>query len=106
MTAKPIPHGCEYTAIHYGAHDEPVRITVTGEESDVRTEVANRSLPIHPATLSQIFEPLKRGMGSADHPAGLGLGPYIVREVAKAHGGTAEARSNVSETVFSMRLPR
>jgi signal transduction histidine kinase len=93
-------------AIHYGAHDKPVRITVTGEDSDVRIDVANRGFPIHPATLSEIFEPLKRGMGSVDQPAGLGLGLYIVREVAKAHGGTAEARSNALETVFSVHLPR
>ena len=79
---------------------------VTGEESDVGIEVANRGFPIDPATLSQIFEPLKRGIGSADQPAGLGLGLYIVREVAKAYGGTAEVRSNALETVFTVRLPR
>ena len=39
------------------------------------------------------------------HP-GMGLGLYIVREIAKGHGGTAEARSDVRETVFTVRLPR
>ncbi|HLW12300.1 MAG TPA: ATP-binding protein, partial [Casimicrobiaceae bacterium] len=37
---------------------------------------------------------------------GMGLGLYIVREVAKVHGGTAEARSDDRETVFTVRLPR
>jgi signal transduction histidine kinase len=92
-------------AIHYGAREEAVRITVRGEEADVCIEVANRGPPIDPATLSQIFDPLKRGMGSAEQP-GLGLGLYIVREVAKAHGGSAEARSDANETVFAVRLPR
>jgi signal transduction histidine kinase len=92
-------------AIHYGARDEAVRIAVRGEDANVCIEVANRGRPIDAATLLQIFEPLKRGMAEADQP-GLGLGLYIVREVAKAHGGTAEARSDAKDTVFSVRLPR
>ena len=92
-------------AIHYGARNEEVRIAVRGEEADVCIEVANRGPLIDPATLSQIFEPLRRGM-SRDDQSGLGLGLYIVREVAKAHGGTAEARSDAKETVFAVRLPR
>ena len=92
-------------AIHYGAREEPVRITVRGEEADVCIEVANRGPPIDPPTLSEIFDPLKRGMASPEQP-GLGLGLYIVREVAKAHGGSAEARSDATETVFAVRLPR
>jgi signal transduction histidine kinase len=92
-------------AIHYGARHEAVRISITGGEADVCIEVANRGPPIDPATLSQIFEPLKRGTVDDDQP-GLGLGLYIVCEVAKAHGGTARARSDANETVFSVRLPR
>jgi hypothetical protein len=92
-------------AIHYGARDEAVRIAIKGGAADICIEVANRGPPIDPATLSQIFEPLKRGMSRDDQP-GLGLGLYIVCEVAKAHGGTAEARSDPNETVFSVRLPR
>jgi signal transduction histidine kinase len=45
--------------------------------------------------------PLKRGAANTPHP-GLGLGLYIVREIAKGHGGTAEARSDATRTV----LPR
>ena len=92
-------------AAHYGARDEEVRIVVRGEEADVCMEVANRGPLIDPATLSQIFEPLRRGMARDDQP-GLGLGLYIVREVANAHGGTVEARSDAKDTVFAVRLPR
>ena len=31
---------------------------------------------------------------------------YIVREVARAHGGDVEVRSDMQETVFAVRLPR
>jgi signal transduction histidine kinase len=92
-------------AIHYGKREEAIRIAVTGEETDVCIEVANRGPPMDPGTLLQMFEPLKRGIVDADQP-GLGLGLYIVREVARAHGGTAEARSDAKNTVFSVRLPR
>jgi len=34
------------------------------------------------------------------------LGLYIVREIAKAHGGEVTVRSDKEETVFTMRLPR
>jgi light-regulated signal transduction histidine kinase (bacteriophytochrome) len=36
----------------------------------------------------------------------LGLGLYIVREVARAHGGEIDVRSDNRETVFAVRLPR
>jgi signal transduction histidine kinase len=34
------------------------------------------------------------------------LGLFIVREIAKAHGGEVEARSDGGETTFAVRLPR
>jgi signal transduction histidine kinase len=48
-------------------------LTYRGEKADVCIEVANRGPLIDPATLSQIFEPLRRGMARDDQP-GLGLG--------------------------------
>jgi signal transduction histidine kinase len=36
----------------------------------------------------------------------LGLGLYIVREVARAHGGEVDVRFGEGETVFGVRLPR
>ena len=45
----------------------------------------------------------------ADSPiagANLGLGLYVVREIAKAHGGSIEVTSDASGTRFEFRLPR
>jgi hypothetical protein len=92
-------------AIHYGEPGAPVRVEVLGGKADVRIEVSNRGPAIDPATLAELFEPLKRSTANTDHP-GLGLGLYIVREIAKAHGGTAEVSSNDRETVFTVLLPR
>jgi hypothetical protein len=96
-------------AIKYGAPDAPVRVVVTGEEREVRFEVRNHGPAIERVTLDRIFDPLQRGLNQKDSynaDGNLGLGLYIAREIAKAHGGEIEARSDETETVFAVRLPR
>jgi signal transduction histidine kinase len=96
-------------AIKYGAPDAPVRVVVTGEEADLRFEIRNAGPVIERSTLDQIFEPLKRGPGQENRynaDGSLGLGLYIAREIARAHGGEIEARSDETETVFAVLLPR
>lgn len=91
-------------AIHHGAADQPVRVDVVGEDAGVRIEVSNSGPAIDPEMLPLIFEPLQRG--KSDGYSGLGLGLYIVREIARGHGGSVAVRSVSGETVFSVRLPR
>src|SRR5205823_5739308 len=77
-------------AIRYGSPNMPVRVALHGEEAAVRLEVTNSGPAIDPSALSEIFDPLTRGSAQGDsHDArgGLGLGLFIVREIAKAHGG-------------------
>jgi signal transduction histidine kinase len=96
-------------ALAYGAPDAPVRVVLTGEEADVRLEVTNSGRAIERSALNQIFDPLKRGPAQRDSyntEGGLGLGLYIVREIARAHGGEVDVRSDKAETVFTVRLPR
>jgi signal transduction histidine kinase len=96
-------------AIKYGAQGEPVRVVLTGEEADVHIEVVNSGPAIQRSALDEIFDPLKRGPaqpGSYNTDSGLGLGLYIVREVARAHGGEVDVRADNAETVFDVRLPR
>jgi hypothetical protein len=96
-------------AIKYGAQDAPLRVTVIGEEKEVRFEVKNSGDAIEQETLHRIFDPLRRGPDQEnkhDPDGNLGLGLYIAREVVKAHGGDIEARSDGAETVFTVRLPR
>jgi signal transduction histidine kinase len=96
-------------ALKYGAQDAPVRVVLTADEAGVRFQVRNSGLALDPLTLEQLFEPLKRGAQQEDRysrDGSLGLGLYIAREIARAHGGEIEARSEVTETVFAVRLPR
>ena len=54
-----------------------------------------------------MFKPLKRGANAGEGRDGsLGLGLYIASEIAKAHGGAIEVRSDDTETVFAVSLPR
>jgi signal transduction histidine kinase len=96
-------------AVKYGARDAPVRVVVTGDVTHVRIEVKNCGAAIESATLARIFDPLTRGpdlQGKGDGPGSLGLGLYIASEIAKAHHGAIEARSDETETSFSVLLPR
>jgi len=96
-------------AIKYGASSAPIRVVITAEDEQVHFEVRNDRLTIDQTVLDQMFEPLRRGTDQeSKHDIGgnLGLGLYIAREVAKAHGGDINARSEGGQTVFSVRLPR
>lgn len=97
-------------ALKYGAQDRPVRVEVTGHASSVMVDVCNEGQPIDPPTLESMFDPLKRGAQRDAHSphdsSSLGLGLFIAREVAKAHGGDIEALSNAHETRFMAVLSR
>lgn len=94
-------------AVTYGAADTPVRVTVTGQAAQVHVSVWNSGPPIDPQTLGQIFDPLRRGEDPHDKNApGLGLGLYIASEIARAHQGSIDARSDAAGTLFEVRLPR
>lgn len=96
-------------AVQHGAKDEPIRVEVDGTEAPtVRLRV--HSVGTVPAeTIPVLFEPLAR-IAARDHPAvrrtGLGLGLFIVREIARAHGGEVGVQSKDERTTFEVTLPR
>jgi len=96
-------------AIKYGEPTAAVQVVITGGDREISIAVRNRGPAIPPSVLCRVFEPLERGP-AAEARAGtqdsLGLGLYIAREIARAHGGEVDARSDESETVFTVRLPR
>lgn len=96
-------------AIKYGTPGEPVQTVLNGSETDVRFEVSNNGPIIDGAALDKIFDPFRRGstteLGNVTDE-GQGLGLFIVREVARAHGGEVDVRSVDGVTAFSVYLPR
>jgi signal transduction histidine kinase len=95
-------------AIRYGSPDMPIRVGLQGEQGEVLLQVTNGG-HIEQAEVRQIFDPLRRGTPertSQEAREGLGLGLFIVREIAKAHGGDVEAHCEGDQTTFGVRLPR
>jgi signal transduction histidine kinase len=96
-------------AINYGSPDMPVRVALRGQAAEVRLEVTNSGSPIDPSAVTEMFHPLQRGPAKdyrRDPRSSLGLGLFIVGEIAKAHGGKIEVQSDEGETTFVVRLPR
>ena len=97
-------------AIKYGVADAPIRVMLSGDTDGVVLAVSNRGPVIEPAVRTQIFDPLMRGPPPSDKTqdsdGSLGLGLFISREIAIAHGGSIEVESDAAKTVFRVHLPR
>jgi signal transduction histidine kinase len=95
-------------ALEHGSPDTPVSVTLVGEEAEVRLEVANQGPRIDAAAQSQLFDPLRRGLERTRSGDGLGLGLFIVRQIALAHGGRVAVNSGEdgARTTFAVILPR
>jgi signal transduction histidine kinase len=94
-------------AIQHGAAGTPISILATSEPDAVVLSVHNAGVPIAATDLHRIFDPLARAPTERPDPTSLGLGLYIAREVARAHGGTIAVASSKDEgTTFTLRLPR
>ena len=97
-------------ALLYGAANGVIKLSLRETGGEVEVSVHNVGDPIDPSRLQRVFDPLVRGpssSGTASSPDGLGLGLYIVRAIAEAHGGSASVKSSLAEgTTFTVRLPK
>lgn len=96
-------------AVKYGFSESTVHVALSGALDNVLLTVKNSGRPIDASILRSIFEPLQRGVDhdeTRQQDSSLGLGLYISREIAAAHGGTIEVHSDTAETIFSVRLPK
>lgn len=84
-----------------------VLISARGDDRGVVVDVCNEGAAIPPGNLEKIFSAFGRGHSDVvREDSHLGLGLYISREIALAHGGTLEVESSAERTEFSLRLPR
>jgi signal transduction histidine kinase len=71
-----------------------VSVRATRTDATIRIAVEDDGPGIDPEDLARVFEPFTRGRGShPDERAGVGLGLYLVRRIAEAHGGQAFAEN-------------
>jgi phosphoserine phosphatase RsbU/P len=91
-------------ALTHGAPDKPIKIEARTGDCIFRLSVANGGEPIAAKALERLFEPFFRA-DVRPSQQGLGLGLYIVSEIAHAHRGSIAVESNASETRFTFQMP-
>jgi len=94
-------------AVTYGDPTSPVLITSAASDTQLMIEVHNAGSPIPVDLQPHLFEPMRRGeqqvaLGSRS----VGLGLYIVQQIALAHGGRVAVKSSVEAgTTFTVTIP-
>jgi phosphoserine phosphatase RsbU/P len=88
---------------HSPAHTS-VYVAVSFAQDELTVAVTNQGEPIPASTRTQLFRPFVR-RASARPRAGLGLGLYIVSEIAASHGGRVELSSVTGGTTFRFVMP-
>jgi sigma-B regulation protein RsbU (phosphoserine phosphatase) len=91
-------------ARNYGQGEIVVRAWERDDRQAVFTSVTNYGPAIAVELLARIFDPFSRAV----HPrrGGLGLGLYIVEQIARAHSGRVQAESTEDATTFTIEWPR
>ena len=92
-------------AVQHATPGSPVRLRLTGDEQRVAVEVHNEGV-IPSELLPRIFEPFRSGRHHGQRGEGLGLGLFIAKAIAVAHGGGLEVDSTDGRTTFRLVLPR
>jgi signal transduction histidine kinase len=90
-------------ALVHGSDDAPVRVDAALAEGELTLSVANAGRELPQQVIASLFKPYWRA-ASRSGSEGLGLGLYIVDQIARAHGGTIEVSSQGGTTTFVFRM--
>lgn len=93
-------------AVAYGAPGKPVVVRSRIGDSVFSIRVTNEGPVIPEHRLPHLFDPMTRGDDAQDGTHSIGLGLFIVREIARAHSGTVTVESKDGATSFCVELPR
>jgi signal transduction histidine kinase len=92
-------------ALQHSTPGSPVSLRIAGDARCVAVEVHNQGT-IQEELLPHLFEPFRAAHRHGSRGDGLGLGLFIAKAIARAHGGELEVKSSAGATVFRMLLPR
>jgi two-component system, OmpR family, sensor histidine kinase KdpD len=95
-------------ACRYSPPGSPVHVRVESSAGWTHVLVWNSGEPIEASERERIFERLYRGRGGRRLSSGTGLGLYVARKIALAHGGRLElaaARPGDDGVGFRLSLP-
>lgn len=95
-------------ATRYGDPSGVVRVSLRGDDAQVHLSVENTGPSIPKELMNSLFEPLRRhaGANSPGESESLGLGLFIVHQIALAHGGSVTVESAAGRTRFTVALPK
>lgn len=92
-------------AFHHGTGGVTLRAWEREDRRAVFTSVSNLGPPIPTELMSRLFDPFTRPMTA--RVRGLGLGLFIVQQIALAHGGECRVSSTAENgTIFTIEWPR
>jgi len=93
-------------AIKYSSPGDPVQVEAHSSNGQVLIDVRDRGPGIPQEHQKVIFEKFGRVHGETAKP-GTGLGLFIARSIAEAHGGSVAVRSDPEQegTTFTLSLP-
>jgi sigma-B regulation protein RsbU (phosphoserine phosphatase) len=83
----------------YGTPNTPITVT-SCSGATCAIAVHNHGAQIPNELQATMFEPMTRGESASGNVRSVGLGLFIVREIARAHGGTASVASVETGTTF------
>jgi len=101
-----------YNAVQHGEPGSTISLRAVGTADGITLQVHNTGAAIPDEALPLLFEPMvqasKAGSGSGTRSStSMGLGLYIVKEIARGHGGTIDVESSTEAgTTFTLHLPR
>lgn len=91
-------------ALKYG-QKKPVTVRVEQVEDDALLSVEDRGMGIAPEDQARIFQRFERAV-PVSHYGGMGLGLYIAQQIASAHQGSIQLKSELGRgSVFELKLP-
>jgi signal transduction histidine kinase len=92
-------------AVKYSSAGGRVQVNALADDGHVLIDVVDEGPGIAPEDHELIFEKFGRSSGGAAKP-GTGLGLFIARSIAEAHGGTLDVQSVPERgSVFRLELP-
>lgn len=118
MPDAPVPVRCDPTrieqvlcnlignAIKYSAETSHVTITVRQLPEEVSVAVTDEGPGLTPEDVAKVFEPFHRFGAVTELLPGIGLGLFVSRKIARAHGGdiTVDTVPGIGAT-FTLHLP-
>ncbi|MFC5461423.1 ATP-binding protein [Massilia niabensis] len=90
-------------ALVHGSAHTPVSVSASLAGREFVLSVMNEGDELPQSVIAHLFKPYWRA-ASRSGSEGLGLGLYIVDQIARAHGGTIEVSSNGGTTAFVFRM--